>query len=226
MKHIKNLFLDLDGTLTDPKEGITKSIQYALERMHAPIPSMDELEWCIGPPLIDAFKILLETEDLVVANQAVNFYRERYVDRCTIENIPYQGIRETLAELRRTGLDLYLATSKPWAYAGKILEHFKLSEFFTAVHGSELDGTRDYKKDLIAYILQQHSLSAKDTVMIGDRSHDVVGAKHNNMLCVGVSYGYGSVEELQQAGADVICHHHDEVRQLFIVDNQQEKKSK
>lgn len=218
MKNINYLLLDLDGTLTDPKEGITKSIQYALERMNAHIPSMDELEWCIGPPLIDAFHILLDTEDRMAVNQAISFYRERYVDQCIIENIPYQGIQETLARLTHANLKLYLATSKPWKYAGKILEHFDLSDYFTAIHGSELDGTRDYKKDLIAYILKTHHLPADQTIMVGDRVHDVVGAKHNHLKCVGVTYGYGSLEELQKAGADIICNHHEEVRRLFIKD--------
>ncbi|OGT48867.1 MAG: HAD family hydrolase [Gammaproteobacteria bacterium RIFCSPHIGHO2_12_FULL_41_15] len=216
MKKIKHLLLDLDGTLTDPKEGITKSIQYALACMCAPIPSMDELEWCIGPPLIDSFHILLDTEDRAMVNRAIDFYRERYVDRCTIENLPYEGIHDTLARLKGANLQLYLATSKPWAYASKILEYFNLKEYFTAVHGSELDGTRDYKKDLIAYVMQTHQLPPHQTIMIGDRAHDVVGAKHNKVKCIGVTYGYGSREELQKAGADIICNHHKEVRYLFI----------
>lgn len=218
MKNINNLFLDLDGTLTDPKEGITKSIQYALNKMNVPPPSMDELEWCIGPPLTDAFAILLNTQDKITINRGIDFYRERYVGCCAIENIPYEGIQKTLEKFRIAGYRLYLATSKPWAYAGKILDHFNLTQYFTAIHGSELDGTRDYKQDLIAYILLQHKLLAENTVMIGDRCHDVIGAKHNNMLSIGVTYGYGSLAELQEAGADLICHHHDEIRRLFGID--------
>jgi phosphoglycolate phosphatase len=215
MKNIRNLFIDLDGTLTDPKEGITKSIQYALEKMKAHQPSMDELEWCIGPPLVDAFSVLLDSKDDVLIQKAIDHYRDRYVDRCTIENTLYEGIQNTLEELNASGYQLYLATSKPWVYAGKILDHFNLTQYFTAIHGSELDGTRDYKQDLLAYILKQHDLSAAETVMIGDRSHDMVGANYNNIRAIGVTYGYGTIDELKNAGADFICHHHDEVRMLF-----------
>ncbi len=216
MNKIKNLLIDLDGTLTDPKEGITKSIQYALTQMSVKPPSMDDLEWCIGPPLTDAFAKLLKTEDSIAIEKAIGHYRDRYVGICMIENMPYKDIDKTLGELKAAGFQLYLATSKPWTYAGKILEHFDLLRFFTAVHGSELDGTRDYKKDLLAYILKQHNLDKNETVMIGDRLHDIIGAKHNNLFSVGVTYGYGSHHELKTAGADVICDHHSDLASLFI----------
>src|SRR3990167_324474 len=158
MLNINHILLDLDGTLTDPKEGITKSIQHALERLGFEAPSMDDLEWTIGPPLVDSFQKLLNTHEEKLIQQAISFYRERYEERCVIENKPYDGIHETLNLLDQSGFALYLATSKPWAYAGKILDYFKLSRYFTGIYGSELDGTRDYKKDLIEYILAQCKL--------------------------------------------------------------------
>ena len=211
MKNINNILLDLDGTLTDPKEGITKSVQYALEQLSVEPPSMDELEWTIGPPLLHSFEQLLNTKDRKILEKAVSFYRDRYVDRCHIENKPYEGIDKTLASLTQQGFTLYLATSKPWTYAGKILEHFDLRHYFKEVHGSELDGTRDYKDELIAYIIQQHSLDPRHTLMIGDREYDIHGAKQNDVRSVGVTYGYGSMAELEAADPDALCHHHSDI---------------
>ena len=208
MKDIKYLLFDLDGTLTDSKEGITRSVQYALEQMDAECPSMDELEWAIGPPLVDAFAFLLNTRDRKRLQKAINFYRERYVEHCAIENKPYNGIHETLEALVDHNYQLYLATSKPWTYARKILDYFDMQNYFTAIHGSELDGTRDYKKELICYILCIHKISNKQSLMIGDRNYDILGAKHNNMRSIGVTYGYGSLEEIQEAGPDAICDDH------------------
>lgn len=214
MKDIKHILLDLDGTLTDPKEGITKSVQYALEKLDIQPPTMDELEWTIGPPLSDAFAKLLGTTNQDRIQQAIDLYRDRYVDLCAIENKPYEGIHETLADLQKH-FDLYLATSKPWAYAGKILDHFNMSLYFSHIHGSELDGTRDYKEELIGYIIDQHQLDYRQTLMIGDRHYDIDGAKHNRVCSVGVTYGYGSLEEITQAAPDAICHDHRDIIKLF-----------
>ena len=208
MRNIKHILLDLDGTLTDPKEGITKSVQYALEQMSVNPPSMDELEWTIGPPLVDAFAHLLNTSNKYQIQRAIDYYRERYVDRCAVENKLYDGIQDTLTELIMHDYQLYLATSKPWLYAGKILEHFNIREYFSHVHGSELDGTRDYKEDLIGYILEQHSLDHLQVLMIGDRHYDISGAKHNKVGSIGVTYGYGSLAEIKQAAPDAICDDH------------------
>lgn len=212
MKHIKHILFDLDGTLTDPKEGITKSIQYALQKMKvASYPSRDELEWTIGPPLVEIFKILLHTKEEKIVQEAVQFYRSRYERFCAIENKPYNGIHNTLEKLKKQGYGLYLATSKPWAYAEKILKHFQLRRFFEHVHGSELDGTRDYKEDLIGYILDRHRLNHRLTLMIGDRSYDINGAKFNNVSSIGVTYGYGTMEEILAAKPDIICHRHQDI---------------
>ncbi len=214
MRDIKHILLDLDGTLTDPKEGITKSVQYALEQLDVEPPPMDDLEWTIGPPLTVAFEKLLGTKDKQKIQQAIDFYRERYVERCAIENKPYDGIEDTLQLLKDHGFELYLATSKPWSYAGKILEHFDLHHYFDGIHGSELDGTRDYKEDLIEYILEQRKLQNEKTLMIGDRFYDIQGAKHNKVRSVGVTYGYGSLEEIQEADPDAICHDHRHIIEI------------
>lgn len=208
MKGIKYLLFDLDGTLTDPKEGVTQSVQYALKKMNIEPPTMDELEWTIGPPLTDAFANLLNTDDKKQIKKAINFYRERYVDRCAVENKPYDGIHDTLKNLVNYGYKLYLATSKPWRYARKILDHFNMRDYFISVHGSELDGTRDYKEDLIGYVLNIHNLSNTQSLMIGDRHYDIRGAKFNKMRSIGVTYGYGSLEEIQSAEPDAVCHDH------------------
>ncbi len=217
MTDTKNVFLDLDGTLTDPKEGITKSIQYALERLDQESPTLNELEWTIGPPLFNVFEDLLQTRDSQRVSQAVAYYRERYEDRCHIENEIYEGIPTTLNSLVENGYKLYLATSKPWIYAKKILKYFDIINFFTAVYGSELDGTRDCKEDLLKYILEQHSLNHQSTSMVGDRRFDVNGARHNKIHAIAVTYGYGSLEELNQANPDHLCDHHSEL--LSILNN-------
>ena len=208
MKDIKYLLFDLDGTLTDSKEGITQSVQYALEKMNVEPPTMGKLEWIIGPPLTDVFANLLNTNDKKQIKKAIDFYRERYADRCAIENKPYDGIHCTLENLVNHDYKLYLATSKPWRYAGKILDHFNMRGYFIGVHGSELDGTRDYKEDLIKYVLNIHNLSNTKSLMIGDRYYDIRGAKFNKMRSIGVTYGYGNLKEIQSAKPDAICHDH------------------
>jgi len=198
------IFFDLDGTLTDPKPGITRSIQYALQKLeHPAIPTEDELTWCIGPPLRASFVRLLGADHS--ADHAVAFYRERFSDVGLYENGVYDGIREVLTFLGAAGHRLFVATSKPHVYAERIVEHFGLRDHFERVFGSELDGTRVDKSDLLAYALQETSVDPARTVMIGDRSHDMVGARNNGMTGIGVLYGYGSRAELLEAGAQRVC---------------------
>lgn len=198
MTHSTGLFFDLDGTLTDPKPGITACIQFALQELAHPVPSQDELEWCIGPPLLENFRVLVGPED---AQAAVDLYRERFSEVGLFENAVYPGVASMLAEARGRGASLFVASSKPRVFVTRILEHFSLAEYFTGVFGSELDGTRTDKAELLAFALRESGASADRSTMIGDRSHDAIGALHNRMDFVGALYGYGSQHELRAAGA-------------------------
>ena len=193
------IYFDLDGTLTNPKPGITRSIQYALCKLDHAAPSEDELVWCIGPPLHASFKKILGNDAL--ADSAILLYRERFADVGLFENEVYPGIEETLSVLAAQGRRMFVATSKPAVYAERIIDHFKLRGHFERVFGSELDGTRSDKTELLDYALKAAHVDAAGATMIGDRSHDMVGARNNGMTAVGVLYGYGSKEELLAAGA-------------------------
>jgi phosphoglycolate phosphatase len=198
------IYFDLDGTLTDPKPGITRSIQYALQRLdHPTMPTEDELTWCIGPPLRASFVRLLGAE--TSADLAVSYYRERFSDIGLYENGVYDGIGDVLTALSASGHRLFVATSKPHVFAERIIDHFGLRDHFERVFGSELDGTRVDKSHLLEYALKEASVDPAKTLMIGDRSHDMVGAKNNGMKGIGVLYGYGSRDELLQAGAHHVC---------------------
>lgn len=196
-----NLLFDLDGTLTNPVQGITKCIIHALERMGRPLPSPEDLIWCIGPPLITSFGKLLGTEDKALAEKALGFYRERFGDVGLFENEVYEGIPEALEGLLKKGHILYLCTAKPRVYARRIMDHFNLSAYFKEIYGAELDGTRNDKKSLIAYILEKEAIDADKTAMIGDRKYDMAGAMENRVLGAGVLWGYGTKEELMSSGA-------------------------
>ncbi|MGY3035453.1 phosphoglycolate phosphatase [Bradyrhizobium sp. USDA 4354] len=206
---MRTIYFDLDGTLTDPKPGITGSIQYALKKLGQPVPSQDELTWCIGPPLHASLKRLVGTDDF--ADQALLLYRERFSEVGLFENTPYQGIHDTLAAVAATGARMFVATSKPAVYARRIVDHFGLKPYFERVFGSELDGTRVDKRDLLRYALDEAKVDANSAIMIGDRSHDVIGARTNGMTAIGVLYGYGSEAELKDAGAHHICAAHPEL---------------
>ena len=206
---MRTIYFDLDGTLTDPKPGITGSIQYALKKLGQPVPSQDELTWCIGPPLHASLKRLVGTDEL--ADRALLLYRERFSEVGLFENTPYQGIHDTLAAVAATGARMFVATSKPAVYATRIVDHFGLKPYFERVFGSELDGTRVDKSDLLRYALDEAKVDPQHAIMIGDRSHDVVGARTNGMTAIGVLYGYGSEAELRDAGAHHICAAHPEL---------------
>ena len=199
--NLKTCLFDLDGTLTDPKAGITGSIQYALEKLGQHVPSKDELESAIGPPLHETFLQQLNN-DPDAAAQGVKYYRERFGTIGLFENEIYPGIHDCLSKIKEAGIKLYVATSKPHFYAKQIAEHFKFDHFFNHVHGSEMTGERQDKGELIKYIIETESLEAESTIMIGDRKHDIIGAKKNNLRTIGVTYGYGSREELTIAEAD------------------------
>lgn len=196
------IFFDLDGTLTDPRPGIVRSIQYALGQLGRAVPREEELLWCIGPPLKASFIELLG--DRVEADRAVELYRERFGETGLYENRVYEGIEFLLASLVEEEFSLFVATSKPHVYATQILEHFGLIRHFDRVFGSELSGERVDKTELLGFALDQTGLRGGGSLMVGDRSHDMIGARNNEMKTVGVLYGYGSREGLESAGAGAI----------------------
>ncbi len=203
MAEMRTVFFDLDGTLTDPRPGIVRSIQFALEQLDRPVLEEEALLWCIGPPLRESFVALLGGE--ADADRGVALYRERFGEVGLFENRVYAGIEVQLQALVDTGHELHVATSKPHVYARRIIEHFGLSGYFGDTFGSELSGERTDKTELLRHALGASGADPALSVMVGDRSHDMVGAANNGMLAVGVLYGYGSREELVQAGARTLA---------------------
>jgi phosphoglycolate phosphatase len=180
------LLFDFDGTLTDPFVGITRSVQYAMLKLGRAAPAAADLRWCIGPPLKQAFATLLDSDDDAALEEGVRLYRERYSTVGKFENSLISGIVDTLAVLAAEGYFLSVATSKLNTYAGDIIDRFDLRRYFQVLHGSELDGRNAMKTDLIRHILATEQIEASNAVMIGDRSHDVVGANANGVVTVGV----------------------------------------
>ena len=215
MKRYSNLLFDLDGTLTDPAEGITKSVAYALSRFGFEVKNLSSLNKFIGPPLKGSFMEFygLTEKDALLG---VNYYRERYNTIGWRENRVYEGVPKLLSRLREAGLRLILATSKPTGVSQQILQHFELEPYFGFLAGASLDESRTQKGEVIAYALETCKIQNRaETVMIGDRMHDVYGAKQNKIDSVGVLYGYGSREELEGAGADEIVQTVRELKELF-----------
>lgn len=202
---MKTVLFDLDGTLTDPKEGVVRSMQSALERLGFPVPDESSLSKYIGPPLQHSFAEMLDSKDESLIKKALALYRERYGEVGMFENLVYEGIEKLLSQLSETGYRLYVATSKPKVFADQILDHFELSKYFNAIYGSELDGKFAEKGSLIQHLLESEKLSAADVFMVGDRKFDIEGALKNDLTPVGVLWGYGSLEELQKAGANLVC---------------------
>ena len=192
-----HIYFDLDGTLTDPYEGITKCILYALDELGVAHPSDEYLHSCIGPPLYDTFPEMVGKER---TPEAIDLYRERFVDVGWLENKPYAGILDALETISSVGYTLFVATSKPRVHAKRIVQHFGMGQYIERVYGCELDGTRSRKTELLKYAIDENP-GAERRTMVGDRKHDLVGAIENGMRPIGVSYGYGSVEELSNAGA-------------------------
>ncbi len=207
-----HVYFDLDGTLTDPYEGITKCILYALDELGFPHPGDDYLYSCIGPPLWDTFPELVGDE---LTRKAVDLYRERFVDVGWKENKPYDGIVDALEAIASAGHTLFVATAKPHMHAARIIEHFGMGEFIHNVYGSELDGTRATKGDLLGFAIERNP-GADTRIMVGDRKHDLVGAIANDMTPIGVAWGYGSVEELTDAGAAAIAREPAELADMLV----------
>ena len=209
---MKYVLFDLDGTLTDPGEGITNSVAYALNAYGITVEDKSVLNVFVGPPLHESFGRYYNFS-MLQAFDAVTKYREYYHDRGIFENRVYDGIAELLEALKGSGKTVIMATSKPTVFARRIAEHYGLGKYFDVIVGSELDGTRVDKAEVISEALSQAGVTDKaECVMVGDRLHDVLGAKKNGLFCVGVSYGYGSREELSEAGADVILHTVEELK--------------
>ncbi len=205
------LLFDLDGTLTDPKAGITGCVQYALHKLGIEEPDKDKLEPFIGPPLADSFQEFYGFDEEKTA-QAIVYYRERFSTIGLFENEIYPGIREMLAHLKQAGRTLAIASSKPTVFVKKILQHFEIEQYFDVIVGSGLDGTRARKEEVVEEALRQlyriNMMSDKKDndriVMIGDRKFDIQGAKLFNLVSVGVTFGYALPGELEEAGADYI----------------------
>lgn len=193
--HYQTVLFDLDGTLTDPREGITRSIQFALGKLGIDEPDLGKLEHFIGPPLLQAFMQFYGFDE-AKAWDAVNFYRERFKVTGLYENRVFDGVKPLLDTLRDQGRQLYIATSKPWIFAREIARHFDFDQYFKVIYGSELDGNRTDKVELIAFLMAEEGLDPSTTLMIGDRKHDLIGAKRNGLDAAAVGYGFGSVEEL------------------------------
>lgn len=208
------LLFDLDGTITDPKVGITTCVQYALEHFGIHEPDNDKLEPFIGPPLQDSFEQFYHM-DAETAKQAVAKYRERFQAVGLYENEIYDGMADLLKTLKEGGCRLAVASSKPTVFVKKILEHFDVAQYFDVVVGSELDGSRTKKEEVVQEALRQldpkDQASSGQMVMIGDRCFDVQGAKSHHLDSIGVAYGYAAEGELQQAGATFVV---DTVQQL------------
>ena len=200
-KHLKAIFFDFDGTIVDSSQSIYASIQYALNQLNLPSLTEDTLATFVGPPLLDSFiRIGLSDKD---AENAVVKYREYYQEHLHLVKL-YPEIKKVLSQLKKN-YQLFIASSKPEIFVRKIAEIIEVDQYFTAIYGANLAGTVSTKAEVIAYALQQRSdLSADHVIMVGDRSHDCFGAIQNNMDCIGVTYGFGSKDELIHAGAKSI----------------------
>ncbi|EMB79629.1 HAD family hydrolase [Streptococcus mutans] len=208
----QTILFDLDGTLTNPALGITNSLAYALEKFNIEVTDKKELYRFIGPPLQDSFENFyhFSKEDSL---KAVDFYRDYFRHKGLYENEVYQGIPDLLERLKAQGKKLLVATSKPEEFARQILKHFELFDYFDLVAGASMDGSRRLKGDVIAHALtsaQVSDLSA--AIMIGDREHDIIGAKKNGLDAIGVLYGFGNREELKKAGATYIATNVEELQ--------------
>ena len=214
----KHIFFDLDGTLTDSGEGIMNSVHYALKKFGIEENERERLRLFIGPPLIDSFMryYKLSHEDAV---KAVEYYREYFAPKGIYENRAYDGIPEMMSELRAAEKKLYLATSKPEPYAIEIVSHFGLFEYLDGLYGSTMTEERTKKDEVIAYALDKTGLDKGEVVMIGDRNHDILGAKANGVCSVGVLFGYGDREELESAGADFIIETVNDLKKLLLGEN-------
>ena len=212
-----HIFLDLDGTLTDSGEGIMNSVAYSLRKFGIEETDREKLRSFIGPPLFESY-IREYGFDHEKAILAVEYYREYFAPKGIFENRAYDGIPELLSELKKDGRRLYLATSKPEPYALQIVKHFGLYEYLDGLFGSTMTEERTKKEEVVAYALENTGLSNTEVVMIGDRNHDIIGAKANGVASIGVLYGYGDRKELEEAGADVIADTVEDLKRILFTE--------
>ena len=213
---MKTILFDLDGTITDPKVGITKSVAFALKSFGINITNLDDLCKFIGPPLKDSFCKYYGFNESNT-DIAITKYREYFSEKGLFENVEYSGIKEMLRKLSEQGKTLIIATSKPTVFAVQILEHFDLIKYFKFVAGSELDGSRSKKSEVISYALSQNNITdLSSIIMIGDREHDIIGAKEVGIKSIGVLYGYGDIKELEKAKADYIVANVKELQSYLL----------
>ena len=199
----KSILFDLDGTLTDSGEGIMNCAEFALRHFGIPVPARDTMRVFVGPPLSDTFMRFGVPESNV--QEAIEVYRSRYIPVGKYENTLYPGIYQVLEALHRDGFKLYVATSKPEAMSIEILEHFEIAKFFDRICGASLDSSRSTKDEVIAYLLEEVRPDG-NLIMVGDTKYDVLGAAVHKLPTIGVSWGYGTVEDLIEAGAVSIAH--------------------
>ena len=215
--HYTTILFDLDGTVTDPKEGITRSVAYALEHFGIKVEDLDTLTPFIGPPLVDSFSRFygLNDED---TQTAIRKYRERYSVTGWAENIPYEGMAELLRDLQAAGKTISLATSKPEEFAIRILEHFDLAQYFDLICGAPMNAPKGHGKvDVIEDALKRLGITDRSGVlMVGDRLHDTEGAHKAGLPCAGVLFGYGDRAEHEECGSEYIVATVDELRELLL----------
>lgn len=216
MIEYKVVLFDLDGTISDPKEGITKSVQYAVQKLGKAELNLDNLEKFIGPPLHESFpKYYGFNQEMT--DQAISLYRERFKQKGMFENELYPNITDLFNSLSEKGYILIVATSKPTVFAEGILKYFQIDHYFAHIIGSNLDGTRSSKTEIIQYILALYpSYQLRDFVMIGDREHDIIGANNAGIHSIGVTYGYGSYEELRKVNANFIVESISQLKDILI----------
>ena len=211
-----SILFDLDGTLTDSGEGIMKSVQYAMEKIGKPEPNLEKLRVFVGPPLLKQFMEYADLDE-ETGRQAVAFYRERYTPVGVYENCLYPGIEEMLAGLKGRGYKLGIASSKPEHFVLIVLEYCKIKEYFDVIVGSEMDGTRTNKAEVLEEALRRFGMEKhrEQVILVGDREHDILGARKAGLDCVAVSWGYGSMEELTKAEPLKIVNSAEELLDFF-----------
>lgn len=214
----ETILFDLDGTLTDPGEGITNSVAYALNHFDIVVKDKTELYKFIGPPLQESFEQYYKFSPKQ-AKAAVEYYREYYRDKGIFENLVYEGIQKLLETIYDSGKQMIVATSKPELFARKILEHFSLAKYFSYIAGANMDGSRTKKNEVITYALEKCKVDDyTKVVMIGDREHDVIGAGKVGIDSIGVLFGYGDYEELKRAGASYIVENVEDIYTIIFGD--------